>query len=166
MGDMVKTVPPEKKKYQGLNRAWYPRNYLINPHVQLKIVFLLGGIASVTSIIICAIAYERLLRLGALFNHSVVPPVAMPGVFKGIADSLMFRLLGIVSLMIGAFCIIGIILTHRVAGPIWKLQTQLKKFLSGEDIQPIRFRRRDEFRELPELINKLIDGYRGPRDKS
>jgi hypothetical protein len=165
MGDLVKEIS-RQKKYKGLNRIWSPRNYLINPHLQFKIVFLLGGIAAVTSAVICYIAYERLIKLGALFNHSVIPPVAAPAAFKAIADSMMIRLGAIVIGVIGTFCLAGLVLTHRVAGPIWKVRAQLKKFLEGEEIGTIKFRKRDEFQDLPDLINKLVAGYKGPRGKA
>ena len=84
----------------------------------------------------------------------------MPQHFKMIADSLMYRLTAVVLLMIFAFIVTGILLTHRIAGPIWKLQRELSKFLGGEKIRPISFRDGDEYRELPELVNKLLDGYR------
>jgi hypothetical protein len=145
---------------------WYKRNYLVDPKVQLKIVLFLAGIALVAAVTICLIAYERLIQLGALFNHSAVPPAALPRAFEAIATSLMFRLISIVVLMVIMFSAAGIALTHRIAGPIWKLQVELRRFLAGEDVRPIQFRRHDEFQELPDLINELMDGYEKSRSRS
>ena len=141
-------------------KKWYQRNYLIDPKAQLKIVSLLAGVAIIASILICAIAYERLIKLGVLFNGSGVPIALLPEAFRDMANSLMDRLIAIVLLMVVVFGVLGVLLTHRVAGPIWKLQSELKKILRGEDVHPIHFRKHDEFKELPDLINKLVAGYK------
>lgn len=161
--DRVVQEIPHPKKGEKVKVPWYNRNYVIDPSVQLKIVLFLGSIALAAASGICLIAYERMLELGNLFNTTVVPPAALPAAFKEIADSLMYRLAAMVTVMIILFCLAGILLTHRVAGPIWKLQVELRRFFDGEDIKRIAFRKRDEFQDLPKLINKLIDGYKGPR---
>jgi len=139
---------------------WYKKNYLVDPLPQIRIVGMLAGIATVAAVAICCIAYERLMKLDVLFNRSLIPPAALPSAFEAIARSLMYRLITIVVLMVLIFTAAGILLTHRISGPIWKLQKELKRFLAGEQIRPIHFRKGDEYKELPELINKLIEGYR------
>jgi hypothetical protein len=137
-------------------RPWYKRNYLIDPKVQLKVVSLLGFIAFICAVVICFLAFERLMKLEVLFNRSIVPPAMLPEAFMDIAKSLMFRLIGLVTLMIFVFIAAGVYLTHQLAGPIFKLQAELKKYHAGEQIPALRFRKNDAFQELPELINKLI----------
>ena len=139
---------------------WYRRNYIIDPRVQLKIVCFLASIALIAAAIICYVAYAKLLQLGVLFNYGSVAPAAMPAAFQSIANSLMYRLIAIVCVMVLTFSLAGVILTHRIAGPIWKLQSELRKFLAGEEVKPIRFRSSDEFQELPRLINALLEKYR------
>lgn len=141
-------------------QRWYRKNYLIDPKVQLKIVSLLAGVALIAAVVICVVAYERLIKLGILFNSSYVPPAVLPQAFKELAASLMFRLCLVVVLMVVVFGAVGVVLTHQVAGPIWKLQNELKKFLNGEPIPPLKFRQHDAFKDLPEYINKLIEGYK------
>src|SRR5262245_55183118 len=119
---------------------WYRKNYLIDPKVQLKIVSLLAGVALIAAISIRVVAYERLIKLGALFNSSIVAPAVLPQAFQELAQSLMMRLSLVVILMIVVFGAVGVLLTHQVAGPIWKLQNELKKFFDGEKIGPIKFR--------------------------
>ena len=137
--------------------AWFRKNYVIDPKLQFKIVGLLGGLALVMATIVCLIAYERLMRLDELFNNRSLAPALLPNAFKQIADSLMYRLIGIVSIMTAGFVGLGVLLTHRVAGPIWRLQNELQKFLKGEKIRPLSFRRGDEFQHLPQIINQVLD---------
>lgn len=103
--------------------------------------------------------YMKVSQMGT--PASTAPPVIMPvakeEAFQLIATSLMFNLSSIVTFMIMIFSGAGIILTHRVAGPIWRLQTELRKLMSGQEIRPLKFRKNDEFHELAELINILIE---------
>ncbi len=139
---------------------WYKRKYLIDPKIQLKVILLLVGISTVAAFCICFIAYERLIKLGVLFNHASVAPAMVPQAFQDLANSLMYRLIAIVVAMIVIFCAAGIFLTHQLAGPIWKLQHQLENFLTGQKIPPIKFRKGDAFQELPPLVNKLMTNYK------
>ncbi len=50
--------------------------------------------------------------------------------------------------------IVGRILSHRTAGPIYALEQYLDDLLAGKD-RPFRLRRGDEFKHLEEMANKL-----------
>lgn len=51
------------------------------------------------------------------------------------------------------FCI-GVLVTFRVAGPIYRLETYLKQVIRGEKPDDCRLRKGDELMELCELINR------------
>ncbi len=53
--------------------------------------------------------------------------------------------------------IAGIFLTHRVAGPVFRVQSDIDRVLAGEKNVRVRFRRHDAFPELAEKVNKLIE---------
>ncbi|MBK9292882.1 MAG: hypothetical protein IPM57_00290 [Oligoflexia bacterium] len=133
------------------------RKFLVDPKVQLKVVLLLGGVAILCSIAICYIAYSKMIQLGVLFNGGIVPPALVPQTFATIAESLMSQLILVVITMIIVFVFLGIYLTHKLTGPIWKLQNELKRHINGQTINPIQFRKGDAFKELPGLINKIIN---------
>lgn len=141
---------------------WHRKNYIIAPKLQLKIVGLLAGVAIIASAVICFVAYERIILMDHLFDGRYVPPPLGKSTLTLIANTLMIRLVCIVTGMVFVFIILGIYLTHKVAGPIWKLENQIGEFLSGKEIRPIKFRKGDEFQRLPELVNKLIQGYKRP----
>lgn len=141
---------------------WHRRNYVIAPRLQLKIVGLLAGVAVIASLFICITAYERILLLDRLFDGNYVPPPLGKSTLTIVANTLMVRLMIIVSGMVFVFMLLGIYLTHKVAGPIWKLENQIDEFLSGKEIKPIKFRKGDEFQRLPQLVNMLIKGYKKP----
>jgi methyl-accepting chemotaxis protein len=53
--------------------------------------------------------------------------------------------------------VVGIFLTHRIAGPVFRVQRDIDRVLEGEKHVRVRFRRHDAFPELAEKVNKLIE---------
>jgi len=61
-------------------------------------------------------------------------------------------------LVIMVFLVIaGIYLTHRIAGPVNRVEMDIDRVLDGERKVRVRFRRNDAFRELAEKVNQLIE---------
>jgi methyl-accepting chemotaxis protein len=61
-------------------------------------------------------------------------------------------------LVIMVFLIIaGIFLTHRIAGPVYRIQIDIDRVLAGENDVQVRVRRHDAFPELAEKVNELIE---------
>jgi len=54
-------------------------------------------------------------------------------------------------------CLMGVFYSHRLAGPIYKLQDTMEKALRGEAVLPVHLRKNDELHELADLINRLLD---------
>ncbi len=52
--------------------------------------------------------------------------------------------------------IIALELSHRIAGPLSRIERELDSRLSGEASGPIKLRKKDEFRLLADKINKLM----------
>ena len=56
----------------------------------------------------------------------------------------------------------GIIFSHRFAGPIERLQTELEKIFNSDDYKKrIRLRKSDDIKPLADSINKLLDKLEG-----
>ncbi|MCR1792387.1 hypothetical protein AB3N61_17450 [Leptospira sp. WS58.C1] len=69
--------------------------------------------------------------------------------FKGI---LLFSLL---YLLLSAIFVL--LYSHKMAGPIYNIKKNLKLLLEGKDVDKIRIRSGDEFQDLADLLNELID---------
>jgi methyl-accepting chemotaxis protein len=65
-----------------------------------------------------------------------------------LANDLLIMLIAIVA---------GIFTTHRVAGPIYRMESDIDRVLSGETHARVRLRRGDAFPELAEKVNELIE---------
>ena len=47
--------------------------------------------------------------------------------------------------------------SHRLAGPIYRLERHLRMMIDGNYGRPLRFRKNDEFKQLADVINQLQD---------
>ncbi len=56
--------------------------------------------------------------------------------------------------LVGA-CGLGVIFSHRIAGPIYALKRTIRNILDGKDVE-LNFRNRDEFRELVDSFNEMV----------
>ena len=59
---------------------------------------------------------------------------------------------------------VGILVTFRIAGPVYRFEKYLKSVIQGEEVGPCRIRKGDEFQELCELINQVTAAMREQQD--
>ena len=52
--------------------------------------------------------------------------------------------------------IIALELSHRIAGPLYRMEKELDERINGHKHGPIRLREKDEFKLLADKFNKLI----------
>jgi hypothetical protein len=52
--------------------------------------------------------------------------------------------------------------SNRIVGPLFNLQRHLEKTLSGETLAPARCRKSDLFKELFDVVNRLLDTKKLP----
>ncbi|MGK5085451.1 hypothetical protein WDW37_19355 [Bdellovibrionota bacterium FG-1] len=54
----------------------------------------------------------------------------------------------------------GLVLSHRVAGPLYRLKKHLIRVAQGETISDVRFRKNDFFQEVADAYNLQMKRYR------
>lgn len=136
---------------------WNRTKFIIDPKLQFKVVSLLGIVAFTAALAIIATVYFHNRHVGEYIANSQLSPSAMARDFADLTSTLLIRLGFIVVFMVATFMALGFILTHRIAGPMYRLRTELKKAVQGERVGKIQFRKDDEFQDLPELINEFIE---------
>jgi nitrogen fixation/metabolism regulation signal transduction histidine kinase len=52
--------------------------------------------------------------------------------------------------------VVGIFYSHRIAGPMYRIETDIKRVLDGEKGVTIRLRKKDKLQSLADLVNQLI----------
>ena len=58
---------------------------------------------------------------------------------------------------------VGILLTHRIAGPIYRVQGYLERIARGEDPGPCRIREGDMLQDLCDRLNGAVEALREGR---
>ena len=125
---------------------------LVRPAYQNRVGFF-SGIMAVIGVLIGVASLVLLpLLVGAFSKQRTYIPTKM-------LDSLMlsfpWMILGIG--MIFAFAVLaGIYYSHRVAGPLNKIERILKRRLTGEAVGMIRLRPQDQLHDLSQLLNDVI----------
>ena len=51
----------------------------------------------------------------------------------------------------------GLVLSHRFAGPIFRLERELERIGQGDFSQRVHFRRKDELKSVAERLNRVLD---------
>ncbi len=81
---------------------------------------------------------------------------------------LVWKQYGIVILVmlcfLPAFIYDSVKLSHRFAGPIYKLRGVLKAMADGEDIEPMRFRKSDYWINIADDVNRIAERLRKSKD--
>lgn len=70
----------------------------------------------------------------------------------------MFKLLSVVGLLfIASLFVIGIVISHKTAGPLYQYHKVLEALLNGEQQARITTRDGDDFKEVAVLFNQVIE---------
>lgn len=140
----------------GQNPFMLRRKYLISKQFQLKytamiviFMFLIAWLAGYT-------VYHTLFNLMGEKLANVYPQGRLMAIFKTVNLALLIRVL----LLLPFVVVISILLSHRVAGPIYKMEKYLTEVAQGDFSALIQLRRRDEFKALAEVINVMTKNLR------
>ena len=134
----------------------YLKNYILDAHFQGKLLSYFVGLFMITSASLYSVSYlffwrikDKAMKIGIPENH----------VFYRFIDGqkadldLLFVALVVFNLflLVGA----GIVISHRIAGPIYRFNQYLKTL--GPDSQTLTLRKSDFFKDLQSTINTLKD---------
>ncbi len=73
-----------------------------------------------------------------------------------IQQQIFLRAIALFLPFIFVIAVSSILISHRIAGPLYHIELTLDKLIQGEDVELIRLRKNDELKELAEKINRLI----------
>jgi sensor histidine kinase YesM len=132
------------------------RNYLLNPEFQFRLLGYFVGLFFLTTVSLYSASYLFFWRLNQKALNVGIPPGHV--FFKFISNQkhdldLVFIILTLVNLLL--LLGTGIIVSHRIAGPFYKLKKYLKEI--GPDSETFRLRDKDFFRDIEAVVNSLKD---------
>ena len=135
-------------------RKYKRRKKLIKPRFQIKVAASGLGIAIVSVLLLMIMINEAFMDFA---NKGWVDAVALRGEWMSI---LLNKLLIALVLLIPMTLALGIVLTHKIAGPLYRFEMFLNAVMAGEHPEPCRLRKGDELMEFCELLNQVTEPLR------
>lgn len=141
--------------------AYARRTYLIDKSFQLKYTLILVGVGAVLSLFFGAMLYRAHLEATQMME--------LPDPYKSLVaqqdDHYLLLVAGISVAMALALGLCGVVITHRVAGPIYVLVHYMN--VLGEGRYPLMrpLRKKDEFKALFESFDGAVTAMKD-RDRS
>ena len=109
-----------------------------------------------------SLIYPLLLQrvFDVFINYLALDPMGPPvQVLQGKRTEMTYLLWAIQALFIVITFLISLFLSHRIAGPLYKLKKSMREAMAG-GFPRIHFRSQDHFQDLSDAYNQLADGMR------
>lgn len=125
------------------------KNLWINPRYQIKYILTIVGIGSSFAVVSAVFAYTF---LKVTIDDLVVGPAHMME-HRFLTPFLQTYAVISVGFMVTLF-VLGRILSHRTAGPVYAFETYMRDLIRGKD-RKFRLRKGDDFKHLEELADAI-----------
>lgn len=131
--------------------AFYKRStFLIDPPFQLRFSLIVSAIFLIGSLVYAFVVYDF---IGDLGNHYSLTKLGV----NEAAKSFLLFLVPFQLLLTSLVILISIFLTHKVAGPLYKLKNHLLHIREGDPVTPLEFRVGDNFSDVAEEVSLFLD---------
>lgn len=131
-------------------------NYLVSTKFQLRYVGIILSLMLVTAIVCSYVVYYTVMILMGEKLSSVYPQGRLIAVINMVNIRMMLSLLFIMPVVV----MIGIYLSHKIAGPIYRIEKFLGDMAEGNFSSRITLRKGDEFTSVADKINLLNDSLK------
>ncbi len=126
---------------------------LINKGLQRKLIAVFVGIAAYCSLFQVYLLNRSLVQLTGSVD-------AGPEFLEGLSTMLQANLATTLCVLVPTMWVFGVIVTHRIAGPLYRLEQHLAAIAAGEDPGPCTLRKFDELGEFCETMNAAVERLR------
>jgi len=142
------------------------RNYLINRKVQLKITVVMLLLSSLLTAVLGFFWYAEIRKASSVIRINAIATIgseAAAELGQELASSDMLRLLVLIGfavllgLLIAAY---GIVMTHRIAGPIYKITRHMKDVEAGRLYKLWGLRKGDQLQEFFTAFERMHEAVR------
>ncbi len=138
---------------QSMRMLFRRRRYLVAKKFQLRfagmILLFMFAVALFCSL---TIYYNTWMVLGEKLAN-VYPQGRLVGILKQ-ANFVLFMRLLLITPLVG---ILAIVLSHRIAGPIFRIKKTLDEIIKGDYSKRLHLRNTDELQDVAESINNLME---------
>ena len=136
-----------------MEKAFRRRHYFIRKKFQLKYIGLILAVMLFSAIISGYTIYYNAWALLGEKLASVYPQGRLIDIFHAVNVKLLINMI-----LVSILCaVIGLLISHRIAGPVYRMITFMDKVTGGDYSQRIKLRKNDDLKDLADAINRLID---------
>ena len=129
--------------------------YLTGSHIQMRYLRFLMFSMLVPLVFVVGCLYYLIFTIMA--EQIGIPEYIAYNMFPVIKKINFILLIGVPPLLL-ILILWGVVLSHRFAGPLERLEDDLKKIIEGEEYKKrIRLRRDDDVKPIADEINRLLD---------
>jgi sensor histidine kinase YesM len=131
--------------------AVYKRNiFVINPKFQYKFSFIVCSLIFISSLIYPFTIYE-------IFESFFRLDPSKAHMMQTNRNELLKWLVGIQFMYISVVFLVCIFISHKIAGPMYKLSNYLKNIIAGNSPERLYFRNGDNFTDIADLFNQAME---------
>lgn len=131
--------------------------YIINKQFQFKYIFIILGITLITVFSVSFVTFY------IIWSNVIKEYLFIPEASKKLADIFIktseILVVPVLILMV-IFSLVGIFYSHRIAGPLYRVKKICDELAKGNLNQNVKFRKNDEFHDVAEALNKVINGLK------
>ena len=102
----------------------------------------------------CCLINKR-LQLGLFLKWMIIPTALLFLSVYYFKDNVFILMFGIFIMILLSWR--ALIVSHRIAGPIYRLEKDLQNIAKGNFSMRIKFRKKDELKSIAEGINRILD---------
>ncbi|MBU0759503.1 MAG: methyl-accepting chemotaxis protein [Candidatus Omnitrophica bacterium] len=98
---------------------------------------------------------NKKLQLGIFLKWIIIPVVALSAALYYFRGNAYVLIMAITAVLLFSWHIL--ILSHRLAGPVYRLEKDLEDIAKGNFSIRIKFRKKDELKSIADGINRILD---------
>ena len=140
---------------------FYKRKYLLNPRFQLKYTLIFLVLAAIVASVLGTLLYQTVRENSQLIRmDNPDANEAIQALLTQQDVQVLYRIFGLLGGMVVMITVLGILVTHQIAGPAMLLTRYLREFAEGRLPQLRPLRPNDELRDLFQSLGVVIANQR------
>ena len=134
----------------------FRKRYIVGGRVQIRQIIIITLLILIFSFIACVITFNGVYGIFFESLQKIYPQNYLTGLINSLKINILFRVLFLTPVLV----FIVVILSNKIAGPMYRINKSLDLMSDGDYSFDIKLRKRDEFKDLAARLNNVIDSIR------
>ncbi len=143
-------------------KSWKRRNYLINKSLQPRYMAMVAVLILIMSALMGWIVYSTMWYT---LSEMIEEDPMLYARFRDMNIALLGRFLTVVLLGSSLAVILMMFVSHRIAGPLFRLERTIREMGEGRMPGKVNLRKKDEFKQLAEVVNSTLQRLEEKADR-